>query len=177
MTEENPNNIANLERENTGDQAKVLAAMALQRSGLKNIDVGTIDYLTSEFEPLQKMHALLNEYGDSINKIRDHWETDMNLRVGAYEELVQKIGPQYEEAVKDLQHAVKVRRQELQRLVFGPPPSTVATKGSVQLNYRDALLRLQHASTEELEQAADLAGTRPGQRQATKGAVCTRLTR
>ena len=100
MSESNTS-IVQQEREASAEQATALAVANLERSGLEGADL-TLQYLTNEFTPLQKMRGILESYGSAINKIVDNVDADEETRVAGYAELRAELVPQYEEAAAEL---------------------------------------------------------------------------
>ena len=152
--------IVEQERAQASEQATARAIANLQRAGYEHATPEIIEFLSKNFAPLSKMRGLLKQYGDSINGITDNVDADEEQRIEAYAELRNHIVPQYEEAAKELEHELSVRREELQQDVFGIPATPAASpadRHAAAQDYRDALYRLADATPEQLDKAARLA--------------------
>jgi len=162
MSEQQHMSIVDMEEAQAPEQARARAVMALQQAGMQDANADTVGLLAQEFPTIGKMEALLQEYSGGVSAIRNSDVTEADLREGAYEELVQKIQPQYEQAALQLRHEVEARRQGLQHQLFGLPESsspyaTGADKHSAQMNYRDALYTASAAKESELGDHVALA--------------------
>jgi len=154
--------IVEQERASSAEQATTSAGHALQRAGLENATPQTVEFLAGQFAPLEKMRGILKQYGDTINTITDNVDADEEERIAAYAELRNTLMPQYEEAAAQLKAEIAERRKQYQSDVFGIPESSSPTaapadKNTAAMNYRDALYRLQGATSEEFDNAATLA--------------------
>ena len=154
--------IAQIERQNAGQQAVVRTVMNLQRAGYQNASAEGVEQLTKQFKPLQDMRALLEVYNNGIDAITGDADATDQERIAAYGELRNFIMPQYEQLAEQLAAEMTQRRQQLHNDVFGAPehssPSaSPADKNTAALSYRDAVYRLQDATPEELDKAAAIA--------------------
>ena len=121
-----------------------------------------MEYLSSQFAPLQEMRSLLETYGKTINQITDNVDADEEERIQAYAELREHVIPQYEEAARQQKAEILERRQQFHSDVFGipensSPTATPADRNTAAMSYRDAIYRLQDATPEELDKAATIA--------------------
>jgi hypothetical protein len=65
-------NIVRQERAQSAEPATIRAAQNLQCAGLENASPETVEYMAKQFKPLEKMRALLTQYGETINAITDN---------------------------------------------------------------------------------------------------------
>jgi hypothetical protein len=154
--------IAQIERAQAAEQAVARAVQNLQRAGYEDASPEAVEFLTQNFEPLQKMRGLLKTYGDTSNTITDNIDADDEERIQAYAELRNHVVPQYEEAAQQLNAEILARRQQYHTDVFGipelsSPTATPSDRNTAAMNYRDALYRLQGATPEDLDNAGALA--------------------
>jgi hypothetical protein len=154
--------IVQMERAQSEEQAVARAVASLRQSGEEHATPETVEWLSQNFEPLQKMRGILKTYGDTINEITDNIDASDEERIQAYAELREHVIPQYQEAAKELEHEIRSRRQEYHTDVFGipemrAPAATPADRNSAAMSYRDALYRLHGADVEELDTAASIA--------------------